>query len=201
MNKNERHEYIIECAKKLFVSKGYHNTTVGDIIEECRIVRSTFYSHFKSKIEIFHILVDRFSEILLRAILGINISRARRDMDLAQQIREMSAALVEAIDANRDLARLLITASLGHDNEFDNRVSAFYHTILRAIKQLFVEGIEGKNVKDLDPDLMSYFVLGGIKQLLIQWLLYDEVQDVHELLDDIVHCILHGIVQSENGEQ
>ncbi len=193
MNKKERHELIVECAKRLFVEKGFHNTSVSDIITEARIVRSTFYAHFEGKIDIFRILVDRFSAILLEAIMSINISRAEKEEPLSRQILEMTVTLVDAIEKNRDLTQLLITAPLGHDNNFDKSVSEFFAGILGAIKQLLVEGIEGGTIRQLNPDIISWVILGSVKQILLQWLIYHDIENIHGDLGDIIEYTLFGI--------
>lgn len=193
MNKSERRELIIQSALALFAEKGYYDTSVTDIIEKSRIVRSTFYAHFRNKQDIFQLLVDRFSDILQEAILGINISKADRRDDLVGAIREMSLALVDAIERNRDLTTLLVTAPLGHDNDFDNKINDFYAKILGAIKLLLVEGMRDGTITTLGADIISYAILGNIKQIILQWLIYRDIEDIRSALDDIVRFILHGI--------
>ena len=195
MNKNDRKLYIVECAKQLFVENGFHNTSITDIVDKARIARSTFYAHFTSKIEIFSILVESFSGILLEAILGINISKATNRANLSGEIKLMSIELVRALDGNRDLTILLITASQGHDTNFDKIISDFYGGILLAIRQLLVEGIEAGNIRNLNPDIVSFTILGNIKQILIQWLVYGEIDDIYGVLDDVGTFNLHGIAQ------
>lgn len=195
MNKKERGELIVESAKRLFAEQGYHNTTVSDIIVDSKIARSTFYAHFESKLDIFQILVKRYSEILLEAVLSINISRAAGAEPLARQIREMTDLLVDVIDRNRDLTTLLITAPLGHDNDFDRGVQEFFSAVLLAIRRLLVEGIEGGTIRRMDPDIISYVILGSVKQILLQWLVYRDVADIRDSLNDIIEYTLFGIAQ------
>ena len=195
MNKKERREHIVQSAKALFVEKGFHNTTVTDIIREARIVRSTFYAHFTGKYDILRILIDRLTAILLDAILGINISRASARKPLPEQIRQMTEPLVEAISANRDLTSLIITAPLGHDDNFDRSVSELFAKILTAIKRLLVEGTQGGTIRSLDPEIISYIILGGIKQVLLQWLVYGDIPDIRERLEDIIAYTLFGIAK------
>ncbi|HNR90435.1 MAG TPA: TetR/AcrR family transcriptional regulator [Spirochaetota bacterium] len=195
MNKAERRELIIRHATTLFAEKGYYNVSVTDIIDECRIVRSTFYAHFRNKQDIFRLLVDRFSDILQEAILGINISKADRRDDLVGAIREMSLALVDAIERNRDLTTILVTAPLGHDDDFDDKVNEFYAKILGAIKLLLAEGMRDGTIARLDADIISYAILGNIKQIVLQWIIYRDVPDIRTALDDIVRFILFGITR------
>jgi AcrR family transcriptional regulator len=193
MNKNERRELIVDCAKALFVRNGFHNTSVADIISNARIARSTFYAHFADKVDIFNLLVDRLTAILLDAILGINISSARKGSDLDLEIREMTIRLVEELDKNRDLTLLLINAPQGHDNVFDNKVAGFYSGILKGIKSLLVEGMGVGNIRRLEPDIVSYAILGSIKQILLQWFTYRDIDDIYGVIDDIIRFFLYGI--------
>lgn len=63
--KEQRIREIIGAAKKLFLSKGYMNTTMLDIAEVAELSRRTIYSYFKSKEEIsFKLIVDSFATIL-----------------------------------------------------------------------------------------------------------------------------------------
>jgi TetR/AcrR family transcriptional regulator, fatty acid metabolism regulator protein len=199
MNREERRDHIVECATRLFVERGVHNTSVSDIIEGARIARSTFYAHFTNKMDIFHLLVNRYAVIMHEAILGINLSQAKHEAPLTIQIREMTGRLVEAIERNRDLTLLLITAPLGHDEDFDKSVSELFTQVLEAIRIQLNDGIAGETIRPLSPHIISYAILGSIKQILLQWLSYRDIPDIRTELDDIIGFILFGIASRDHS--
>ncbi len=64
-DKKRRIREILEAARKIFISKGYLNTTMLDIAEEAELSRGTLYLYFKSKEEItFQVIVESFEMIL-----------------------------------------------------------------------------------------------------------------------------------------
>jgi len=50
---------ILDAAEKLFVTKGYDDTTINDILEMVKIAKGTFYYHFKSKEDVLDGIVKR----------------------------------------------------------------------------------------------------------------------------------------------
>ena len=51
---------ILDASLKLFLEKGYEETTVLDIISEMGgLTRGAFYHHFKSKEEVFDALCEK----------------------------------------------------------------------------------------------------------------------------------------------
>ncbi len=193
MNKRERKEFIIECSRSLFAEKGFHNTSVADIIAKARIARSTFYAHFTSKEEIFSVLVDDFLRLLVEKILSINISRAHSAHTLTSDIRTMTLELVAFLEQNADMARLIITAQQGYDSHFDKKIQEFFDAVLAAIKRLLDEGISDGNVRACRSDIIAYAILGCIKQILLQWLVFEEISDIRAVLDDVIMYNLYGI--------
>ena len=51
--KEEKRNRLLAAARKLFVSKGYHETRPQDIAKEADVAHGTFYSHYTDKREIF----------------------------------------------------------------------------------------------------------------------------------------------------
>lgn len=59
---NERKRQVITHAKRLFLEKGYRNTSIQDILEDSNISRGTFYNYFPSKVDLFKAVYDSFLE-------------------------------------------------------------------------------------------------------------------------------------------
>lgn len=51
--KDVKRQFILDTAAKVFSQKGYHYTSVKDIVEEANISIGSFYFYFKSKEELF----------------------------------------------------------------------------------------------------------------------------------------------------
>lgn len=58
----EKKNYILTCAHRVFVRKGYANVTMKDIIEECAISRGGIYLYFSSVDEIFVQVISRHNQ-------------------------------------------------------------------------------------------------------------------------------------------
>ena len=52
-------EQILSISYRLFLEKGYEQTTIQDIINELGMSKGAIYHHFKSKEEILHAIGDR----------------------------------------------------------------------------------------------------------------------------------------------
>jgi len=51
---NKTKKRIIDCARRLFVEKGYNNVTVDEIIAEANSSKGGFYTHFKTKEDLIY---------------------------------------------------------------------------------------------------------------------------------------------------
>lgn len=78
---------ILDAAKELFLSKGYEETAVADIMELAGGAKGMFYRFFRSKEEVMHALGDRmfFENNPFEAVRG------REDLNGLEKIREMLA--------------------------------------------------------------------------------------------------------------
>lgn len=78
---------ILDAAKELFLSKGYEETAVTDIMELAGGAKGLFYRFFQTKEEVLHALGDQmfFENNPFEAVRG------RSDLNGMQKIREMLA--------------------------------------------------------------------------------------------------------------
>ncbi|MDO4299371.1 MAG: TetR/AcrR family transcriptional regulator [Lachnospiraceae bacterium] len=62
----ERKQEILDTAEMLFGTKGFDNTSTGDILDAVGIARGTLYYHFKSKEEILDGVIERMTNRLMQ---------------------------------------------------------------------------------------------------------------------------------------
>ncbi|HIW83021.1 MAG TPA: TetR/AcrR family transcriptional regulator [Candidatus Dorea gallistercoris] len=92
-------ERILDTAQRLFLEKGYENTTIQDIVDELGgLTKGAVYHHFRSKDEIMDAVGDRmfFANNPFEAV------RERKDLNGLEKLREM-IRLNQADTARTDL--------------------------------------------------------------------------------------------------
>lgn len=78
---------ILDAAKKLFLSKGYEETAVADIMALAGGAKGMFYRFFQSKEEVMHALGDR----MFLENNPFDAVRGRSDLNGLQKIRKVLA--------------------------------------------------------------------------------------------------------------
>ena len=89
-------ERILEAAQRLFLEKGYDNTTIQDIVDQLGgLTKGAVYHHFKSKEEILNAVSDRmfFQNSPFEAV------KRRKDLNGLEKLRE--AARLNQSDSSR----------------------------------------------------------------------------------------------------
>lgn len=79
-------EKILEVSQRLFLEKGYENTTIQDIVDELGgLTKGAVYHHFKSKEEIMDAVGDR----MFNESNPFDAVRRRSDLTGLEKLREM----------------------------------------------------------------------------------------------------------------
>jgi AcrR family transcriptional regulator len=64
----ERRQKLLESAVKLFIEKGYFNTSIRDIIVLSEIGTGTFYNYFIDKEDVLKALLEEFADKIISSI-------------------------------------------------------------------------------------------------------------------------------------
>lgn len=94
MKKGERRKLeLLQIAYKMFISKGYENTSVDDIIQEAGIAKGTYYYYFESKEqtleEVISMMIDKEIETA-KQIVSASIPVPQKMVGIITSIRPSS---------------------------------------------------------------------------------------------------------------
>lgn len=72
---------ILTVAYSVFASRGVHNTTMEDVAKASGLGRRTIYTYFKTREELFHAIIGKEIEIIIKqlnAIINLKISPEKK---------------------------------------------------------------------------------------------------------------------------
>jgi AcrR family transcriptional regulator len=186
--KAERRQQILAAARTLFAKRGYHQTTIDDIVEQAGVARGTFYLYFEDKRAIFSDLIDRFGSQLAMAIVRIVTDDPSRGV--AAQVRENIRRIVGTCLAERSLTKILLTDAVGVDPTFDRKLANFYDSMVGLLVETLKEGQALGIVADGEPRVLAYLALGALKELLYQAVTLGLAEESAEVLTQQIYSFL-----------
>lgn len=162
--REERRAQVLAAARRLFAERGYHATSIHDIIVAAGIARGTFYLYFESKRAIFDELLDGFFATLAEAVRRIDTGPGAASP--LEQMHGNVRRILAVVSRERSMARILLREAVGLDEEFDRKLADFYGRVAALIERGVRSGLRLGLVRACDPVLVAWCVLGSIKEVV-----------------------------------
>lgn len=143
-------EKILDAAQRLFLEKGYENTTIQDIVGELGgLTKGAVYHHFKSKEEIMDAVSDRmfFSKNPFEAVQG------RDDLSGLEKLRQ--AVLIHNADEEQGEINRQATALMKNPQLLANMLAANREVLTPYYRKLIDEGIADGSITTRYPRELS----------------------------------------------
>ena len=189
--RDDRRRKLLLAAQRTFSKKGFHATTIADIIQEARVARGTFYLYYPSKRAVF--------EALLAQMLA-HISSAAERVDtgpgaepIVVQMERRVRRLLEVVDSHRDLALILLREAGALDADMNQKLDAFYGSLCRLIEGGLRTGRAIGIVRPANPRILARLVLGGLKEVLLHWLTDPASVETEAAAKEILRYNLGGL--------
>ncbi len=192
MDPARRKEQILTKAAVLFGKRGYHATSISDIIKAVGIARGTFYLYFKNKRAIFDEILDMLVVRIKDRIRRVDIS------DGAPPVRDQLIGNIERVlqllTDNRALLSILLEGAVGLDKGFDEKLSGFYEQVTATVDGSLTLGQEMGIIRPCDTRMAALTALGGLKEVLHDTLRgHRQMSDLGTLAANIFDMFMHGV--------
>jgi len=187
-----RRAHILQVALHVFAERGYHATTITDLVEAAGVARGTFYLYFDSKDAVFHVLLDDLLAALRAGVVGVDTRPEAPPV--RDQLHRTLALLFAAVDGNRAFVRILLREAVGLDAAVEQKLRAFYDRLHAWVEVSLRRGQEMGVVRPLDTEVAAACVVGTVKQVLERWLVdRDGPVDVARLAAAVLDVTLGGV--------
>lgn len=141
---------LIKVSAKLFIKKGYYNTSMSDIGKSAKLNKGSIYHYINSKEELVNVVVENLSSQFYDAVFSCaydtNLTEKKRLGHMLKQIEDYF------LDAKGCLMWQLAT-ELRYDNpRLTNPISKFFDLWVEAFSHLLAKQYTKKKAFDLAVD-------------------------------------------------
>jgi len=172
---------------RVFASKGYHTSRVGDIAKEAGVAHGLLYHYFSSKEEVLHtVFAENWSRLVAAYEAILENGEPPRD-----QLADIAKILLRTWRYGPDVVRVMIR-EVARSPHLQTQVEEIRGAFV-VIQQVIERGqADGTFRSDLDPRLATWIFYGGMEELLTGWVLGqlpdgdEEVAHAERTLIDIV---------------
>jgi AcrR family transcriptional regulator len=198
--REQRRSTILAAATRVFKEKGYHATSVNDIIDAAQIARGTFYLYFTSKREVFAELSATFLELIRASVRKISLDPA--DGEPLAQMRANFRRVMSMVLEHADLATVMLRSDAG-DAEARAQLDVFYQQVIALIGQAVRVGHALGFARDCNVDVIAVAALAGLKEVLGRMLdarphgseIRGEIRGAGDDADDAVGAVDSGVAE------
>ncbi|MBM4309837.1 MAG: TetR/AcrR family transcriptional regulator [Deltaproteobacteria bacterium] len=194
---------IVRAARKLFLKKGYHATTIRDICRESGLSNGTLYFYFENKDALYaHIYEECFqhlNDMLERAV--------RPDMEPLEQIETALKTYLRYFLEHREMwdmldisyRRLNLPAEL--IKRFDEQLQRSYRFVYTAVEQYFERRGLPARTDSRELALLLFTSIDGLFYDLKQGFFEDPIRQLtlERLVDTQINVFKAYLIASANG--
>lgn len=182
----ERRRQLIEIATTRFAEKGYHQTSVAEIVEGLGVGKGVFYWYFSSKEELFR-------AILRDAQLDLRRTQRAALQDAADPLARIVAGIRASVlwsHEHRELERLVEFAAI--DVRFAAAIRKGEQTVVNDAARHVADAIEAGLIPESDPESLARAMF-GVATALTRRHLRDGIPSVEETAETTVRFCLGGL--------
>ena len=179
----KRRSEILGKALDVFVEEGFENATFQKIADKCGITRTTLYTYFKNKREIFNFSIKQLMQILENDITGIAKGKS---LPYTEKLIRVMTVIIERLEENRPLLSVVLDYILysSKNADYDPSYRFRRRTVrLRHIQaSILIDGIKSGefsakiNVRDANELLYSFLEAAVFRLIILRRSSVDELK-------------------------
>ncbi len=163
-------EALLGAALTLFITQGYHATTVEEIAQSAGLTKGAVYFYFKSKANVLKALLDRTEELTVDPTLAAMAKAGSQPRDrLSAFIRTQS--VIGAEKTEYMLLAILMSAEFnGSKDEIEERLKLLMAQMENALRETVRAGQEDGSFRtEIGAEELASVIMATNKGCYVEW--------------------------------
>jgi AcrR family transcriptional regulator len=155
--REDKRTLILDAARKIFLEKGYMQTSLRNIAEEIEHSPGTIYLYFKDKDEIFHALHEEGFSRMLQKMEPLQFVS-----DPFERLKALGRVYLEFAKNNKDFYDLMFVMQSPLKHETEHEKWEMGHRTLESLKDIIRQCQEAGHFKGKNVDYLSFMIWSGV---------------------------------------
>jgi len=161
---------LLEPAGRLMAIRGYHNTSLDDVLQESRVGKGNFYHYFKSKEELGYAILEKIVQGFVERTLGPSFQDER-----LSPVEQINQFLDRVLDNQRQrncvggcpMGNLASELSDVHEG-FRQRLAQVFALWRETLERALERGqADGSLRRDFEPAPLAQFLVAGLEGAIL----------------------------------
>jgi AcrR family transcriptional regulator len=189
--KTERYERILAECTRLFVEKGYEQTTISDVVKACDMARGTFYLYFDSLEQVLKSLFTRTMNLLWEKV---EANQAEFQNSVEAALAEIIRSVFRMLTERKELLSVFRCGGGQKFNEYKYQMIRDH--IGKRVSDMLERGVQGCNARPCSPELVSLMISTLVDHMAYYTVVLQEDGYPQETVEqELVDFILYGVTQ------
>ena len=140
MRAPERRAQLLEVARRVFGTSGFHAVSMEAVAKEAGVTKPILYDHFPSKKLLYLALIDADLAVLHEEVRNALVAPTGN----RERIRASFQAYFDFVDEHAEGFQLLMQETVGTERDFRERVGGVRDQILNEVADLIVRESRGR---------------------------------------------------------
>jgi AcrR family transcriptional regulator len=158
--RESRRQRLLAAALDLFAARGFHDTSVDDVVAAARTSKSAFYAYFESKEDCFRVLLEQEGGDLIQAVKAGSASVGGHRAGL----REGVFVFVQTCWARHRVARLLLVEGVGLSESIEEVRDRLHADFAGLVEAQVLRGQDDGEFAGIDPVVYGRAVVGAVNE-------------------------------------
>ncbi|WP_245233343.1 TetR/AcrR family transcriptional regulator [Paenibacillus maysiensis] len=165
-NKTTNRDVVLHTATSLFLTRGYHTTSMDEIVAVSNVSKTNIYYYFKSKEELLSAILDQLIQTYNEMIYEV---ASRKDQSVQERFEILLQLLTQQeTDCLGGCPFITLYTQMPKDNPlFRDKVSQFFQSQITTVEMLLNEGMKKSEIQtELPARSTAQFIVSAIEGAL-----------------------------------
>jgi len=178
----------LEAARNLFWQKGYHATSIHDLVDVLKLNRSSIYQTYGNKHDLF---IKCLSNYIIKKNDEYKITVKKTGSPLEAVKLLIKSVVRNMVQEAKTCMSVKTTFELGKiDNETQKLLNKQANDSVKLISELLHSAKEkGELAEGKDPDMIAYFIVASFSSIWNADILFNDKKLTQKLTDHLIGTI------------